>query len=127
MTLLKNILAGIGAIVVMFWLYQFIWPIIDGQGTIVEGSFRGLQIGDSKSDVADVLMSSHVRSKLKIVGYLDQDGKYVDMIYGGSETQLIDSDTWELSYPNIHQETVELIFASDRLTSIRYFRNMFEP
>jgi hypothetical protein len=124
----KNMLAGIGAVTVAVILYQFLIPLIDVDGVVDEGSYRGLEIGSHKVDVSAVLTNGYSRfNKLKLVGYAGDDDKFQPLFYGPKNSPIMDADVWYLRYPGAHQETVSLHFQNGLLVKIKYIRAIMDP
>jgi hypothetical protein len=125
---LRNILFLIALAIIGFKLYDWAWPFVDPEGTVEEGSYRGLEIGASKAETVAALRSH--TSRLRLSSYSVDDQSYVvPSLAPGAENYppLTASDAWTLVYPGIHKEVVALTFQDDRLVSIKYHRNAFAP
>lgn len=126
----RNVLAGIGAITIAVLLFRIVVPLFDVEGVIDERSYRGLEIGAAKGEVALLLTGASDRfSRLALRGYAGKDGKPRSVFRGETDTdrQIIDSDIWYVRYPGIHQESLSLHFKDGRLFRIRYSRAIMDP
>ncbi len=126
----RNILAGIGAITIAVIFVRVIVPLFVVEGVIDEGSYRGLEIGAAKGEVALLLTGASDRfSRLALDGYAGKDGKFRSLFYDEIETdrRIIDSDVWYVRYPGMHQENLSLHFKDGRLFLIRYSRAIMDP
>ncbi len=128
--IIRNILAILGIIWLVGAVNSVVWPLIQGSGVVNEGSFREIDIGRSKYQIAAIVNGSPTRrhTKLKLYGYLDGSGDYVSVwLFDIDGERIAASDTWYLSYPGFLNEIVELSFEDDYLKSIRYTRAPFDP
>ncbi len=125
--LLAKLLLLVGLIVIVRGVVDFTWPLLDRYGTITEGEYRGLEIGDSKRDVIRKTTLPNYYSKLQIVAYGGADNETVLVFSRSPSIHILDSDSWALYYPSIHKETIHLTFENGRLILMKYTRNMLAP
>ena len=98
-----------------FWLVR---PLFDAEGELTEGSYRGIEIGDTKAE----LISKLNFSRLKLRSY-DIGGKSGCTWYQHNcEFGLREGSTgWTLLYPSYHNEMVLIYFSDDRVVKIKYY------
>ena len=120
---LFGLVFGIGLATILVGGHRIIWPIIDAEGSITSGQYRGISIGDAKVDV-EIGLSIPGRQQLKLIGYSDSEG-HTSVI--DCYEALRESDKWILAYPGIHQEVVHLTFQDQRVVRIDYIRDMLSP
>lgn len=125
-TLLK-LAVVIAASSVLYFGYQIIWPIIDAEGIIEVGEYRGIDIGDTKDDVILKTTTPVYGNKLRIEAYRSRDGRTIPVFARGQASHLRDSNTWYLAYPGLHKETITLVFEGEIVQEIRYRRDMLAP
>ena len=124
----KNILAGVGVATIAVILIRFLVPIFNWEGVVTDGSYRGLEIGSQKGDVAMLLSGSTDRfNKLKLIGYEDEVGKFQLVFWDPADRPIIESDVWHVRYPGIHKEIISLHFENEVLKKVRYVRAMMDP
>lgn len=126
----KTVLAIVGLISIIVAIQRVVWPFIDAEGVISEGSFREIDIGASRIEVATILtgVSPRKNSSLRMSGYVDENDNYLPLqIIECDHRQIAKSNKWYLSSPGFHKERVELVFEGDRVKSIRYTRSPFDP
>lgn len=124
---LLNIAVVIAVISVIDFAYEYIWPFVDSSGVIIEGSYRGIAVGDTKADVILKTTTSVYNNKLRIESYRGLEGRTIVVFLRNQPYHLLDSDVWGLAYPGIHQETVLLYFKKGQVYKIKYQRDMFSP
>ena len=124
---ITQLLAVIGAIMIAVLGWNLIWPMIDWEGAITEGSFRELEIGQSKSDVIILTMTNLKRSRLKLVGYWCENGQLVVLPEPNCPTSIYDASEWSLSYPGIHNEAIRVVFDGPYVERIEYHRDILSP
>ena len=123
---LFGLVFSIGVATILVGGYRIIWPIIDAEGSITSGQFRGIYIGEAKVDVEIEVMIPG-RQKLKLIGFVDVDGRHRNVPTSDCRGGLDESATWILTYPGIHQEIVRLTFLDERVARIEYERDMLSP
>jgi hypothetical protein len=106
-------------------VFHLVWPVIDSERELLDGSYRGIEIGSSKAEVLGVVRSSNSALRLSI--YYVEDRGYVVPSLSTPAEPLSASNKWALDYPGIHKETVVLTFDDDRVVSIRYRRDALAP
>ena len=114
---------AIGLAAILVGGYRLLWPILDAEGSITSGQYRGIYIGEAKVDV-EIAVSIPGRQQLKLSGYVDSEGHYKPI---DCYENLRESDKWTLLYPGIHQEVVILTFRDQRVVQIEYKRDMLSP
>ena len=123
---LLMIVFGVGAITIAVGVFRFVWPIIDAEGTITNGGYRGIQIGDAKPDV-ELRLKIPGPEKLKLFGYVDSEGRTTSIPSRDGRDAFDESNTWLLNYPGIHKESIVLVFENQRVVRIEYYRDMLSP
>ncbi len=123
--MLRRIVLLLALGIIGFKIYELAWPVIDSEGTVIQGSYRGLKIGETKAEVVSELYSPFQRVRLE--GYEIESRTYEQPLLSLPPVPLSASDKWFLGYPGIHKETIVLSFQNDRLLSIRYRRDAFAP
>lgn len=126
--MLRNILFLVAIAIIGWKLYGLVWPLIDPEGIVEEGSYRGLEIGDTKAETLTALRKW--TNRVRFDGYYVGDRLYfVPSLNSESDGRpdLTTSDKWLLVHPGIHKETITLNFQNDRIASIKYQRNATAP
>lgn len=126
---IQNAFAIIGLGTVLYFAVTFALVLFDTEGVVLDGDYRGISIGSAKSEIATSLTSaSWLKGRLKVVGYLDPVSEdMVSIVFGKSQSDLIDSNVWYLAYSSFYRERIELKFVNNKVSRIRYTRNLFDP
>jgi hypothetical protein len=123
--MLRKIIVLLAAAIVAWKAYELAWPLVDSEGALTTGSYRGFEIGSTKAEILTELYSSFQSTRLD--GYQVGDQSYVVPTLDIPDAPLAASDKWFLTYPGLHKETIVLTFERDQLASIRYRRDMVAP
>jgi len=117
--------------------FAYVAFFIEYEGTVVQGDFRDIHIGSSKSDVIDRIQDSEENHSitLRISGYYDSEGEY--QFVGAPAKKLLTesgvieglyaSDRWVLFSSSVLGEGMTLEFTDDRLNRIKFIRAPLDP
>lgn len=121
-----HVIFAVGLASIVIAIGQLIWPIFDSEGTVIDGGYRGIEIGDSKSDV-QIGVTIPGRQKLKLSGFMNTNGRTNSLCSSSGGETIDESDVWLLAYPGIHKEVVKVTFADQRVVRIDYQRDILSP
>lgn len=126
--MLRNLIFLIALAIIGHKLYELVWPFVDPEGVVEQGSYRGLAIGDTKAETITALGAWTSRLRLNAY-YVGGQAYSIPSVNPQAENNpsLSSSDKWLLVYPGIHKETIVLTFDNDRLAAIKYRRDAFAP
>jgi hypothetical protein len=124
--LLRNIFAIYCAIAIAVFTYRaaiFIWEISVVQGVVVDGIYRGIEIGWDRTQLANYIIDGEVGLKPDVY-WFDRVGNgcsFVDVTgtCKGPEYAYI----WVLEYPAANREYVFVTFEEDRVVEISFNRD----
>jgi hypothetical protein len=124
--LLRNIFAIYCVIAIAAFTYRaaiFIWEITVVQGVVVEGSYRGIEIGWGRKQLANYINDGEVRLKPDVY-WFDRVGngcRFVDVTGTCKGPEY--ADKWVLEYPAANREYVFVTFEEDRVVRIAFDRD----
>jgi hypothetical protein len=107
---------------------ELTWPLIDPDGEVTQGAYRGIKVGDTKSEVLTKLRSW--TNRIRFDGYYIEDELFLTPSLdpqAESPPPFSLSKKWLLIYPSVHKEVIALTFQDDHLVSIKYHRNAIAP
>lgn len=103
-------------------------PLINNQGVVTEGSYRGIEVGYTKTDVIIVTTAPAYGNKLKIISYISRDGEATPVFSENCSEGLAASNIWHLYYQGIYyQESVTLRFDKNKVVRILFSRETYGP
>jgi len=131
---IRTVLGALSLLIVAFAYYLF---FVELEGTILDGSFRGIEIGSTKADVLDRIEDIDERhdKTLRIAGFYNSDGEWV---FVGAPARTLPknvdmrdsfyaADRWVLFSSSILQEGFTVYFENNQVRRISFTRAPLDP
>jgi hypothetical protein len=82
--IVRNILAAIGAIAVLLFVFRIVTPLARPSESITQGSYRGLSIGTDKTGAVREILK---RNRLELTGFEGVDGEFESAYFDAMATR----------------------------------------
>jgi hypothetical protein len=126
--MIRRLVFLLASLIVGLKAYELAWPLVDPGKVLTAGSYRGIEIGDTKAEIVSDVRTWTSRLKFRAY-YIGEDEIFVPTMNPNEERfpPFSQSNAWLLTYPSFHKELIVLRFDGDRLASIEYRRDVFTP